>query len=141
SRMSAAQPIKGIRAIDAAPLFVDLDGTLIRSDTLWESFAIALRARPWRTAIGVTSLARGRAALKERLGRLGPIDPAALPYREGFVAWLREEKATGRRIVLATAADRAVAESVAGHLGVFDSVLASDGNRNLKGHAKLAAIE
>ncbi len=139
--MSAAQPIKGVPAIDVAPLFVDLDGTLIRSDTLWESFAIALRARPWRTALGVTALARGKAALKERLGRLGPIDPAALPYREGFVEWLREERASGRQIVLATAADRAVAESVAGHLGVFDSVLASDGTRNLKGRAKLAAIE
>ena len=133
--------MRGGRAIDGAPLFVDLDGTLIRSDTLWESFAIALRARPWRTAIGVTALAHGRAALKERLGHLGPIDPAALPYREAFLEWLREEKASGRRIVLATAADRAVAESVANHLGVFDSVLASDGNRNLKGREKLAAIE
>lgn len=127
--------------VDAAPLFVDLDGTLIRSDSLWESFAIALRARPWRTAIGVTSLARGRAALKERFGHLGPIDPEALPYREDFLEWLRQEKASGRRIVLATAADRSVAESVASHLGVFDSVLASDGSRNLKGPEKLAAIE
>lgn len=133
--------MKGIRAIDGAPLFVDLDGTLIRSDTLWESFAIALRARPWRTAMGVTTLARGRAALKEYISHLGPIDPAALPYRESFVEWLREEKAGGRRIVLATAADRSVAESVASHLGVFESVLASDGRRNLKGREKLAAIE
>src|SRR5690606_36600457 len=141
SRMSAAQPIKGIRAIDEAPLFVDLDGTLIRSDTLWESFAIALRAQPWRTVLGLASIARGKAAFKERLSRLGPIDPAALPYREGFLEWLREEKAGGRRIVLATAADRSIAESVAGHLGVFDAVLASDGHRNLKGRAKLEAIE
>ena len=139
--MSAAQPVKGVRAIDGAPLFVDLDGTLIRSDTLWESFAIALRARPWRTVLGITAIVRGKAALKERLSRLGPIDPEALPYREGFVDWLREEKAGGRRIVLATAADRSVAESVANHLGVFDGVLASDGHRNLKGRTKLAAIE
>jgi 4-hydroxybenzoate polyprenyltransferase len=139
--MSAAQPIKGIRAIEGAPLFVDLDGTLIRSDTLWESFAIALRARPWRTVLGFLAIARGKAAFKEYLSRLGPIDPAALPYREGFVEWLREEKAGGRRIVLATAADRKVAESVAEHLGVFDGVLASDGSRNLKGPAKLEAIQ
>lgn len=127
--------------VDDTPLFVDLDGTLIRSDTLWETFAVALRGRPWRTALGITALARGRAALKERLGRLGPIDPAALPYREDFVDWLRAEKAEGRRIVLATGADRAVAEAVASHLGVFDSVLASDGSLNLKGREKLAAIE
>jgi 4-hydroxybenzoate polyprenyltransferase len=141
--MNTVAPVaEGARRVNAgAPLFVDLDGTLIRSDTLWESFAIALRSGPWRTAVGITALARGKAALKRSLGQLGPIDPAALPYREGFLEWLREEKAGGRRIVLATAADRAVAESVAGHLGVFESVLASDGSHNLKGHAKLAAIE
>lgn len=138
---AGAQPARRAHGVDSAPLFVDLDGTLIRSDTLWESFAIALRARPWRTAFGLVALARGRAALKARLGRLGPIDPTVLPYREGFVEWLREEKASGRQIVLATAADRTVAESVAQHLGVFDSILASDGQRNLKGREKLAAIE
>jgi 4-hydroxybenzoate polyprenyltransferase len=42
--------------------------------------------------------------------------------------------------VLVTAADRAVAEPIAAHLGLFDVVLASDGKSNLKGRAKAEAL-
>ncbi|HVY87185.1 MAG TPA: UbiA family prenyltransferase, partial [Caulobacterales bacterium] len=39
-------------------------------------------------------------------------------------------------IVLATASDRAAADLVAAHVGVFDAVFASDGETNLKSHRK-----
>lgn len=122
------------------PLYVDLDGSVLRSDTLWESFASALRRHPLRTVAALAALASGRAALKRRMAQLGAPDVDTLPLHEGFVAWLREQRAAGRRIVLATAADRALAEAVAARLGLFDQVLASDGRRNLKGRHKLAAI-
>ncbi|MCD6733669.1 MAG: UbiA family prenyltransferase [Burkholderiaceae bacterium] len=122
------------------PLYVDLDGSVLRSDTLWESFASALRRHPLRTVAALAALASGRAALKQRLAQLGTPDFGTLPLHEGFVAWLREQRAAGRRIVLATAADRALAEAVAARVGVFDHVLASDGRHNLKGRHKLAAI-
>jgi hypothetical protein len=44
-------------------------------------------------------------------------------------------------LVLATGADRKMAEAVARHLDLFDRVLASDGRTNLTGRAKLAAIK
>ena len=47
-----------------------LDGTLIRSDMLYETFWSAM-ARSWTTPLVATAaLARGRAALKQRLGDL-----------------------------------------------------------------------
>ena len=46
----------------------------------------------------------------------------------------------GRKLVLATAADQRVAQAVADFLDLFDEVIASDGERNLKGEAKAAAL-
>ena len=54
------------------PLVVDLDGTLIRSDLLDETFAAAFFRRPLLTLLVVLrALLAGRARLKEALGRLG----------------------------------------------------------------------
>ncbi|MGE0806809.1 MAG: UbiA family prenyltransferase [Burkholderiaceae bacterium] len=122
------------------PLYVDLDGTLSRTDALWESFAAALRNRPWSVPAAIAELRHGRAALKRRLAGIGRPDVASFPLRESFLAWLAQQRAAGRRIVLATAAERELAEAVAERVGLFDSVLASDGSNNLKGPGKLEAI-
>jgi len=64
------------------------------------------------------------------------LDPGLLPYRSKFVQYLQEQRAQGRCLVLATASDQRIAKEVAGHLGIFDAVLASDGNTNLVGERK-----
>jgi 4-hydroxybenzoate polyprenyltransferase len=46
----------------------------------------------------------------------------------------------GRRLILATASDRDQARSVVEQLALFETVLGSDGQRNLKGRSKLKAI-
>ena len=120
------------------PLCVDLDGTLVRTDTLVEGM-LAL-AGSMRLGELARAFAGGRAGLKARVATLAPPDPALLPYNEALLTYLRQERATGRRIVLATAANEAVAAVVAGHLGVFDEVIASSATHNLKGRAKAAAL-
>lgn len=123
----------------ALPLAVDLDGTLIHGDTFFESILAYLAAHP----LGVISLAawftKGRAFVKAKLARYAPA-PEEIPYDGRVVAWLREEKAKGRRIALATATDRSVAEAIAAHVGVFDDVFASDGVINLKASRKADAL-
>ncbi len=123
-----------------APLYVDLDGTLIKSDLLWESFVGALRSDPFGALVAVFQLRNGRAALKRALAERWTLDPAALPYDEGLLQWLREQADAGRPLFLATAADERLAAGVAAHLGLFSGVIASDGRRNTKGLDKLAAI-
>jgi phosphoserine phosphatase len=68
------------------------------------------------------------------------LDPASLDYREDVMAFLRDERAAGRRLVLATAADVTIAEAVSEHVQLFDEVIASDGTLNCKGAKKLTAI-
>ncbi len=121
------------------PLCVDLDGTLVATDTLWEAALALLRTQPLRALRLPLWLAGGRAALKRALAEAAPIDVAALPYREDVLAYVAEARAAGRPVLLVTASTRAVAERVAAHTGAFDEVLASD-DENLKGARKRAAL-
>lgn len=122
-------------------LYVDLDGTLIATDLLHEGALRLVRLAPWQTLQLLPWVLLGnKAMLKQRISHLAPLNPAALPYRADVLGWLREQKVLGRRIVLATAADAANARSVAAHLNLFDDVLASNGQDNLKGANKLRAI-
>lgn len=123
------------------PLIVDLDGTLIHTDMLHESALRASRERPFDVLRIPLWLAQGKAVLKRKLVAGTTPDASSLPYNEELVAWLKEERARGRHIVLCTASDRALADAVADHLGVFDDVMASDGIVNLAGHNKAAALE
>jgi phosphoserine phosphatase len=124
----------------SVPLAVDLDGTLIYSDLLWESLAV-LRRRNflWMLMVPIWFLP-GRANLKRQVAARATIDPARLPYITAFVDFLRAEKQRGRKLVLASASDRALVEKVAAHTGLFDEVFASDGRTNLRAHAKCAAL-
>ena len=122
------------------PLCVDLDGTLIKTDLLWESLARLLRRNPFQLLPVLFWWARGRAFLKRQLVRRVTIDPAALPYHEPFLAFLREQKAAGRKLILVTASDRDMALPVANHVGLFDEVLGSDGKTNLRGANKLKVL-
>ncbi len=122
------------------PLYVDLDGTLIATDSLHESLFKLVRAAPLALLSLPLWLLQGRAALKREVARRTTIDVSTLPYRPEVLEFVRSARDAGRRIVLATASDARVARRVADHLGLFDAVLASDGEHNVKGAGKLAAI-
>jgi 4-hydroxybenzoate polyprenyltransferase len=118
------------------PICVDLDGTLLKIDSLQEA-TTAAALKDFRVLFNLPIwLAQGKARLKEELAKRWSFDPAYLPYNEKLVAYLRELDAQGRRIILVTAADRAIAEPIARHFGFFDEVIASDGVRNLRGARK-----
>ncbi len=117
-------------------LVVDLDGSLLRSDMLLESFWASF-ARDWRTPLrAVAALVQGRAALKARMAEGGAPDPATLPYDEAVLARIAAWREDGGRVALVTAADQSLAEAIGAYLGLFDSVHGSDGQTNLKGEAK-----
>ncbi len=127
-------------AADPVPLCIDLDGTLSRTDTLYASVVALLRRKPHLAALVPLWVLRGRARFKREIARRIALDVTTLPWNDGLLAFLREERGRGRSLWLVTAADRAVAEAIAAHLGIFDGVLASDGVRNLKAHEKAAAL-
>ena len=123
------------------PVYVDLDDTLISTDMLWESICLLAAQQPFRALSLPIWLLRGKAGFKRAIAQRVSFDPARLPYRSQVLDYLREEKAKGRRLVLATASDGLMAEPIAAHLGFFDAVLASDGEMNLLSEVKLDAIQ
>ena len=132
--------MNAVFAVDSLPLAVDLDGTLISSDTLHESCFMCLKERPrhlWQLAKVLSS---GKAAFKEAVTGHVQLDPALLPYNAHLLEWLRAEKAKGRRIGLFTAADQSIADAIAAHLGIFDDVHGSREGVNLGGANKLKVI-
>ena len=125
----------------ARPLCVDLDGTLVRTDTLIEALLQLVRRNPLSLLLMPGWLLQGGLArLKREVASRIVLEPADLPYDETFLTYVRGEKDKGRRVVLVTAADRAQAEAVAAHLGIFDEVVASDGKINLKSIDKARAL-
>ncbi|HEY5140405.1 MAG TPA: UbiA family prenyltransferase, partial [Methylococcales bacterium] len=125
---------------DFVPLFVDLDGTLIKTDLLIESAFFLLKKQPWMLLVMPYWLLFGKARFKEEIAKRSVLDFSVLPLQDEFVEFLHNEANKGRPLYLATASDRRLAEPVAKRLGIFKQVLASDGHRNLKGARKLEAI-
>lgn len=122
------------------PLVVDLDGTLIDGDTLHLSLAQLTRERPWVVPVLPLMVLAGRARFKEFVSHRVSLNPASLPYRSDVVDFVTRERASARPVVLATAAHRRIADAVASHLALFDSVIASHGAHNAKGDGKLESI-
>jgi 4-hydroxybenzoate polyprenyltransferase len=118
------------------PLCIDLDGTLIKTDLLLESFLLLIKANPLYLLLVPFWLLKGKAALKAEIASRVQLNAAALPYREPFIDWLREQKAQGRELWLCTASHESLANCVAQHLKLFDGVNASSSTLNLAGAAK-----
>ena len=129
----------GITSI-TMPLCVDLDGTLVKSDTLIDSTLALARQHPEALLNLPRWLAGGKAALKQGITAAVTLDVVHLPYNRELLQYLEQQHALGRPIYLATAADGALARRIADHLGIFTDVLASDGSTNLAGANKLAAF-
>ena len=127
-------------APSALPLVLDLDGTLLRTDLLDETFMAVLRRDPLSLPRLAGAAWQGRAALKQELAARAEIDLDTVPIDDRVAAFATEAKAEGRAVYLATAADAAIARGIAARFPFVDGVIASDGETNLKGETKAKAL-
>ena len=132
-------PTTIVDADNDVPLVIDLDGTLVRTDLLVESFFGVLGRSPWTAFKALMALRRGKQALKHKLAAHFRFDPATLPYNPVMLSIAERAAADGRRVVLASASDARIVSAVADHLG-FDDWFASDGEVNLKSLRKAARL-
>src|SRR3990170_2945762 len=123
------------------PLFVDLDGTLVKSDLLVESLLALVKRKPRACLSVIGWLRRGRAYLKSQIAEKVDINAQTLPYHLAFLDFLRAEVTHGRSLYLTTASTQKFADAVASYLGIFRGVLASNHEVNLKGRKKLVEIQ
>jgi len=136
--VQAAAP-EGVRGAKP-PLFVDLDGTLIKSDTLVESVLLLARRFPAQLLLLPLALAKGKAHFKAWVADRVRPTAARLPYRQEFLDYLKAERAAGREVILISAADQRIVDEVNAHLGIFKAAYGSSRDNNLKGQNKLSLI-
>ena len=135
------QPTTRVATEHSTPLCVDLDGTLVKSDTLVDSVFALLRQQPSAGIQLPFWLAGGKAKFKAEIANRVQLAVETLPYNQPLLEFIREEHTAGRKIYLATATDERLANSVADYLGLFAGVIATKDGKNLSGKAKLDAIE
>jgi len=118
------------------PICVDLDGTLVRTDTLVEMIVALVKTNVLYVFLLPIWLWRGKARFKQEVADRVDLDVSLLPYNRPFLKFLQGVRAEGRPLILATAANQKIADAVANHLGIFDQVIASDRYNNLSGGDK-----
>lgn len=107
---------------------------------LHESALWMLRDKPMDVLRIPGWLMNGKATLKREIADRTNFNPDSLPYNTVLLAWLEQQRAAGRTLILCTASDQAIAGAIAEHLGIFDEVMASNGDVNLAGPHKAAAL-
>ncbi len=125
----------------SVPLAVDLDGTLIRTNSLIESLMPLVKANPLFFLVVFFWLLKGRAYLKQQVARRVTLDISSLPYNLEVLGFLQGQNTSGRRLILATGADEQIAQQIAVYLHIFDKIIASDGKNNLTGLEKKNRLE
>lgn len=119
------------------PLIIDLDGTLIKTDSLHEGLITSLLKSPISIFRLVPALFKGKSFFKHIVTDIVEMSADVFCYRNSLLSLIENEKKKGRKILLVTAANQKIADNVQAHLQLFDKVQGSDSTLNLKGKNKL----
>lgn len=122
------------------PLCVDLDGTLIQTDSLLESCLRLIRQNPLMLIFLPFWLLSGKAGFKQKISQHVELAPKSLPFNSGLLKYLTQQRLHNRHLVLVTAANKKIAEAISAHLNIFDEVIASDETQNLSGKNKAQVL-
>ncbi|WP_415184107.1 UbiA family prenyltransferase [Phaeovulum sp.] len=122
------------------PLVLDVDGTFLKTDLLFEAFWAGLGRDPLATLRICVQHFGHRARLKAELAEIAQLRTDLLPVNPAVAELALNSQAAGREVVLASASDRAQVAQLAADYGLSQTVFASDGVTNLKGRAKAEAL-
>lgn len=120
-------------------LVVDVDGTLLRTDLLWEGIVRLTFSQPWKAFLLFGLLLRGKAWMKCWVAKTANLDLTAMPFEEPVRQCIEAAKALGVPVILASAADLEQVRELGRVCGI-SKVLATQGSTNLRGTAKLSVI-
>lgn len=122
------------------PLCVDLDGTLVTTNTLFETAVGALKKNPFFIIPLLGAMSVSKAEAKHVIGRQFFINASPVPYNTTFLNWITEQHANGRRLILATASDHNIAIQISQELGIFSEVIASTPSASVTASGKALVL-
>ncbi len=123
STKALGRRVEHVRDDPSIPLCVKLEGAVLRTGTTAELALALVRRRPLMLFALLAWIFSGREEFRSRVAEVAALDPASLPYRWAFLAFLRREEAAGRKIILVTRAKPAIARAIANHLGLFSDIV------------------
>ena len=126
---------KNVLDQEQVPLCVDLDGTLIKTDSLHESFLLLIKQNPLYCIIAVFWLLKSKAHFKAEVAKRTHLSVETLPYNDDVIEYIQSQRSI-RKVLLVTGSNTSIAASVGYHIKLFDEVIASDSNLNLTGDNK-----
>ena len=121
----------------SVPICVDLDGTLISTDILYESIILLIKKNIIYIFIIPFWLVKGKAYLKQNIASRVNIDVGLIPYNKNFLEYLKKQKDSGRILILSTASNEKYAKKICEHVQIFNGYIASNSKKNLSGKLKL----
>lgn len=122
------------------PLYVDVDGTLLKTDLLYESFLVSVKRNPLIIFYSFFWLLQGIQVLKGELASRADLNLKIMPKNLEFWQFLEQQRNVGRKIVLATASHEKYAKKLLNLYPMFDGYICSTDKQNLKGSVKLEEI-
>ncbi len=124
------------------PLVIDLDGTLVLTDTLHESVIIFFKKNPFiNIFLMMFWLFQGKAKFKDNIAKHTEMRVDLIPYNQFFLHWVKLQSSEGRKLILCTAASKKIADKIASHLKIFDDVISSSKIKNLSSKDKALILE
>jgi 4-hydroxybenzoate polyprenyltransferase len=117
------------------PVVVNVDGTLLLTDLLYETLFRTLGTRPLSIVGLLWSLAQGKARFKAALANMSTVEPETLPYDPQVRAIIERAKMHGRKVYLASAGNDGLISKIAQYVGA-DGWFASTAEHNLSGPRK-----
>ena len=125
---------------DQKPLVLDVDGTFLKTDLLFEGFWAGLGRNPLATLHAAARHFRNPARLKADLAEIAPLRLDLMPVDPVIAEVVQAAQSEGREVCLASASDQKLVGALAAQHGLSAQFFASDGTTNLKGAAKAAAL-
>lgn len=122
------------------PLVLDLDGTMIHTDTFHEMMAHLLIHNPLILLRLPFWFLKGRPYAKAQLVAYTDLNLENLPYNRALLCFAQQAKQEGRPLILATGTDQRLAEKISEYLGIFQKVIGSNEKINMTGRQKSYAL-
>ncbi|NNK78560.1 MAG: UbiA family prenyltransferase, partial [Litoreibacter sp.] len=126
--------------VPAVPLVLDVDGTLLRTDMLYETFWAALRCNLVATLWILFTLWSHPARLKRELRRIAEPRLELLPVRAEILEMARAARTQGRPVHLASGSDRELVATLAKQLDLPSTHFGSTPDCNLTGRVKAESL-
>lgn len=125
---------------DNRPLVLDVDGTFLKTDLLFETFWAGLGQAPMATFQTTLKNFTHPARLKAELAALTKIRTDLMPVNTDVADAAMEAMRDGREVTLASASNEVLVKKLARDYGLSKRVFASSATKNMKGATKARAL-